>query len=88
MQVHQERSKVPVPRIIAYETEKYHVGAPFMILEFLLADTTMDFVDDPSVTRDIPQRFKARYYAEMAAVQVCSRYLTRISRPVDTLLFK
>jgi aminoglycoside phosphotransferase (APT) family kinase protein len=69
----QNQSKVPVPKVIAYEKDKNPVGVAFMISEFISACTAMDFVSDQPMDRAIPQRFKRSYFSEIAAVQVRSR---------------
>jgi hypothetical protein len=69
-----ERSKIPVPKIFAYEaSDDNAIGVAFMIMEYIPADTAMDSFGGFSTHRgEIPPQFKEKYYNAMAEIQVSS----------------
>lgn len=63
-----ERTDIPIPRVLTYDTTATNpVGAPFMLMECVKGTCGMDI---PDSFHDIPIQFKDKYYAAEAVVLV------------------
>lgn len=72
MDLVRERSRIPVPKVFAYETHDHNpVGAAFMLMEFVSGDTAMDSFGGWDVHKgEVPSRFRGKYFAALAELQV------------------
>lgn len=69
-----ERTDIPVPRVIGYDECQDRIGRAFMIMEFIPGSTAMDAFGGPQVHRGaIPQQYKAKFYDDIAYMQVQAR---------------
>lgn len=83
MQLIQERcprNKLPVPRVFAFKADTDNdVGVPFVLMEFILANTAMDSNGGYDVHRGvIPKELRPKFYRSMAQ---CHTHLARLRFP-------
>tara|TARA_R110002003_G_scaffold88_9_gene7112 strand:+ start:1454 stop:2020 length:567 start_codon:yes stop_codon:yes gene_type:complete len=73
IEVIRERSKIPVPEVFWYDASCNNVvGVPYMLLEFIPADSAMDSFGGHKVHRGrTPPQYKTKYLDSMATIQVC-----------------
>ncbi|KAJ5591924.1 uncharacterized protein N7459_002293 [Penicillium hispanicum] len=65
-----ERTDIPVPKVFGYYTCQERVGRVFMIMEFIPGSTAMNAFSGPEAhTREIPPRYKAKFYNDIADIQ-------------------
>ncbi|KAH7061876.1 hypothetical protein BKA63DRAFT_429851 [Paraphoma chrysanthemicola] len=72
IEVIRERSKIPVPEVFWYDASCNNVvGVPYMLLEFIPADSAMDSFGGHKVHRGrTPPQYKTKYLDSMATIQV------------------
>lgn len=73
-----DRSEVPVPAVFGHDARWDNpVGVPFMLQEYIAADTAMDsFGGYPVHGGDTPPQFKEGFYDSLANIQVRGITLT------------
>ncbi|KAI0619222.1 Protein kinase-like domain protein [Pyrenophora tritici-repentis] len=72
IQIVRERSNIPVPEVFGYNVSyDSPAGVPFMLLEYIPADTVMDSFGGYELHKGrIPPIFREDYYASMANIQI------------------
>lgn len=72
MELIRERTSVPLPKVFDFDVNvENEIGAPFMLIECLDGNCGSDVKED----RSVPEDHKAKFYAEMARIQVTFSFL-------------